>query len=147
MNGKWQAQMQLWCGAVMIFGLVLMGGAFPASSAGVNMLFAILDGPGPLTFDPALRFALALMGAVTLGWGATLLAVVRGTREMSGAQSLALWRGITAALLMWYIVDSALSVATGFWRNALSNTVLIVWYLLLIARHPARSHQGLAARA
>lgn len=137
MNGKWQAQMQLWCGAVMIFGLVLIGGAFEATSAGVNALFAILDGPGPMTWDPVLRFSLALMGAVTLGWGATVLAVVRGTADMPAAQALALWRGITTALLLWYVVDSALSVATGFWRNALSNTVLIGWYLLLVRRRSA----------
>lgn len=137
MNGKWQAQMQLWCGAVMIFGLVLIGGAFEATSAGVNALFAILDGPGPMTWDPVLCFSLALMGAVTLGWGATVLAVVRGTAGMPAAQALALWRGITTALLLWYVVDSALSVATGFWRNALSNTVLIGWYLLLVRRRSA----------
>jgi hypothetical protein len=147
MNGKWQAQMQLWCGAVMIFGLVLMGGAFEATSAGVSALFAILDGPGPMTWDPVLRFSLALMGAVTLGWGATVLAVVRGTGDMAGAQALGLWRGITIALLLWYVVDSALSVATGFWRNVLPNTVLIGWYLLLVARHPARAREGQTARA
>jgi len=147
MNGKWQAQMQLWCGAVMVFGLVLMSGAFEATGQVANILFDILDGPGPVTWDPVLRFSLALMGAVTLGWGATVLAVVRGTGEMPAAQALALWRGITAALLLWYVVDSALSVATGFWRNALSNTVLIGWYLLLIARHPAKARQGQGARA
>ncbi len=137
MNGKWQAQMQLWCGAVMVLGLVLMSGAFEATGQVANILFDILDGPGPVTWDPALRFSLALMGAVTLGWGATVLAVVRGTGDMPAAQALALWRGITAALLLWYVVDSALSVATGFWRNALSNTVLIGWYLLLMRRNTA----------
>ncbi|WP_430386172.1 hypothetical protein [Blastomonas fulva] len=147
MNGKWQAQMQLWCGAVMVFGLVLMSGAFEATGQVANILFDILDGPGPVTWDPALRFSLALMGAVTLGWGATVLAVVRGTGDMPAAQALALWRGITAALLLWYVVDSALSVATGFWRNALSNTVLIGWYLLLMARHPAKARQGQGPRA
>ncbi|KPF76255.1 hypothetical protein IP68_07335 [Blastomonas sp. AAP25] len=129
--------MQLWCGAVMVFGLVLMSGAFEATGQVANILFDILDGPGPVTWDPALRFSLALMGAVTLGWGATVLAVVRGTGDMPAAQALALWRGITAALLLWYVVDSALSVATGFWRNALSNTVLIGWYLLLMRRNTA----------
>ena len=145
-NGKWQAQMQLWCGAVIVFGLVLIGGAFDASSAGVHALFAILDGPGPISYEPALRFALALMGAVTLGWGATVLAVVRGIGELPDAAALALWRGITAALLLWYVIDSTLSVATGFWRNAVSNTVLIGWYLLIVSRHPARARQGQVAR-
>lgn len=121
----------------MVFGLVLMGGAFETTSAGVTALFAILDGSGTLSWQPELRFALALMGAVTLGWGATVLAVVRGTAQMPAAQSLALWRGITAALLLWYVVDSTLSIATGFWRNALSNTVLIGWYLLVVRRRSA----------
>jgi hypothetical protein len=134
MSSKWQAQMQIWCGAVIIFGLVLMGGAFPATSAGVYALFGILDGPGPIAWDPALRFSLALMGAVTLGWGATMLAVVRASDAMPQVAATALWRGITIALLLWYVVDSGLSVATGFWRNALSNTVLIGWYLLLMRR-------------
>lgn len=134
MNSKWQSQMTLWCGAVMIFGLVLIGGAFAATSAGVYALFAILDGPGPITYDPVLRFSLALMGAVTLGWGATVLAVVRVTNEIPESAALALWRGITVAIVLWYFVDSGLSIATGFWRNALSNTVLMGWYLLLMRR-------------
>lgn len=137
MNGKWQAQMQLWCGAVMIFGLVLIGGAFEATSAGVQTVFAVLDGPGPITYDPALRFSLALMGAVTLGWGATVLAVVRVTGDLPERPARALWRGITVAIVLWYFIDSGLSIATGFWRNALSNTVLIGWYLLLMRRSAA----------
>ena len=88
MIDKWQAQMQLWCGAVMIFGLALMCGAFPATSVVVTAMFAVLDGPGPLNYDPALRFSLALMGAVTLGWGATVLAVARGTSGMPDAAAL-----------------------------------------------------------
>lgn len=134
MDRQWQAQMQIWCGAVIVFGLVLMGGAFDATSVGVYALFGILDGPGPITWDPVLRFSLALMGAVTLGWGATVLAVVRATDAIPHAAATAMWRGITIAILLWYVVDSGLSVATGFWRNALSNTVLIGWYLLLMRR-------------
>ena len=37
---------------------------------------------------------------------------------------------------LWFVVDSLLSVATGFWRNAIPNTVLLGWYLLLVARLP-----------
>lgn len=137
MDSKWQAQMTLWCGAVIVFGLILIGGAFAATSAGVHAVFALLDGPGPVSYDSALRFSLALMGAVTLGWGATVLAVVRVTGDLPERAAQALWRGITIAIVLWYFVDSGLSVATGFWRNALSNTVLIGWYLLLMRRSAA----------
>lgn len=137
MTGNFQTQMTLWCGAVMVFGLVLVGGAFDATSAGVYALFDILDGPGPIAYEPVLRFSLALMGAVTLGWGATVLAVVRGTAAMPASQTAPMWRMITLAILLWYVVDSALSIATGFWLNAVSNTVLIIWYLLLVRRSAA----------
>lgn len=147
MAGNFQKQMTLWCAAVMLFGLVLAGGAFEATSAGVNALFAILDGPGTIAYEPVLRFALALMGAVTLGWGATVLAVVRGTANLPAQQAAPLWRAITMALLAWYVIDSGLSIATGFWRNAVSNTVIIGWYLLIAQRHPARARQGQAAQA
>lgn len=147
MTSNWQVQMTMWCSAVILFGLVLVGGAFDATSAPVYALFAVLDGPGPVAYEPVLRFSLALMGAVTLGWGATVLAVLRGTAQMPDAQSLALWRGITVAVLSWYVIDSTLSIATGFWRNAVSNTVLIGWYLLLMTRHPARTNPQMAQRA
>ena len=137
MTRQWHTQMTIWCGAVMLFGLVMTGGAFYATSAGVYALFGVLAGPGPTAYDPALRFSLALIGAVTLGWGATLLAVVRGTADMSASQTAPLWRMITIAVLMWFVIDSGLSIATGFWRNAVSNSVLPGWYLLLMARYRA----------
>ena len=99
MSGKWQTQMTMWCSAVMIFGLVLIGGAFEATSGGVQAVFALLDGPGPITYDPVLRFSLALMGAVTLGWGATVLAVVHVSGDLPDSAARALWLGITAAIV------------------------------------------------
>ncbi|WP_448582817.1 hypothetical protein [Thermaurantiacus sp.] len=41
-----------------------------------------------------------------------------------------LWAGLTAALLFWYVVDSLLSVATGFPLNVASNSLLIAGFLL-----------------
>jgi hypothetical protein len=142
---NWATQMTLWCGGVMVFGLVLMGGAFPATAAPVTLLLELLGADAPIEFDALHRFSLALMGAVSLGWGASLLAVARITPELSAQQAQKLWRMVTYAILLWFVVDSALSVATGFWRNSISNTLLLAWYLLLVAKLPGQAAQ--AARA
>lgn len=138
---NWANQMTLWCGGVMVFGLVLMGGAFPATAAPVTLLLELLGADAPIEFDALHRFSLALMGAVSLGWGASLLAVARITPELSATQAQKLWRMVTYAILLWFVVDSALSVATGYWRNVIPNIVLLGWYLLLAARLPGGAEQ------
>jgi len=144
---NWTTQMTLWCFGVMVFGLVLMGGAFATTAAPVTLLLEVLGADAPIRYDPLYRFSLALMGAVSLGWGATLLAVARITPDLSAQQAQKLWRMVTWAVLLWFVVDSLLSVATGFWRNAIPNTVLLGWYLLLVARLPGSAGQVEVARA
>lgn len=40
-----------------------------------------------------------------------------------------IWREITAAIAVWYGVDCAISIGTGFPLNAVSNTALVIGYL------------------
>jgi len=119
--------MIVWCWAVIVFGLVLAGAGFEATSGPTRMAFALLGPAHPLPpmLDPTLRFSIGLMGAVTLGWGATMLATV-----IAGDGSPRLWRAITVGVVTWFVVDSTLSCATGFPLNAVSNTVLLVGYLI-----------------
>lgn len=138
---NWANQMTLWCGGVMAFGLLLISGAFGATDGAMTLLLELLGAGRPITYDPLHRFSIALMGAVSLGWGATLLSAARITPDLSTQQAQKLWRMVTYAILLWFVVDSALSVATGFWRNAIPNTVLLVWYLLLVARLPGGAGQ------
>jgi hypothetical protein len=42
----------------------------------------------------------------------------------------ALWRGLSRAILIWYVVDSALSVVTGVPINALTNTLFVALFLM-----------------
>ena len=44
------------------------------------------------------------------------------------------WRGIVNAVLIWYVLDSALSIATGFWLNIVPNTLLLVLLLVPIVK-------------
>ncbi len=75
----------------------------------MTLLLEVLGAETPIAYDPLHRFSIALMGAVSLGWGATLLAVARITPELSAPQAQKLWRMVTWSVLLWFVVDSALS--------------------------------------
>lgn len=128
--------MTLWCWSVILFGTVLVAGIYPPFQGINHFLFDLMsqtktpDEP----FAPVLQFSAGLMGAVTLGWGLTVLAVVRAVQEPNPA----LWRGITRALLIWFVIDSSISVMTGFGLNAGSNALLLGSYLFIVIRSGAQ---------
>ena len=129
MAGLWKNWITVWCWAVIVFGAVLAAAGLPAMDGVARVLFGVV---GSLPADPAMfeptgmRFAVALMGAVTLGWGFTILFLLPAIHA-AGAPA---WKGLTAAILIWFVVDSAFSVATGFALNAVSNTGLLIAYLV-----------------
>ncbi len=127
MTRFWQGWLVVWCAAVAVFGLVLISAAFAATDAPARAVLTLLGNTDPMT--PVLRFALALMGAVSLGWSATIYAIV----VTAGANARA-WQLLTLGMVTWYVIDSSLSVATGFRLNAVSNTVFITAFLLPILR-------------
>ena len=125
MQGVWATWMKVWCWGVIVFGVVLATAAVPPADGLVRTLYTLFSGGGEnaAAFDTnAMRFGLGLQGALTMGWGLTLLAAIR-----AGAP---IWRELTAAVLVWYVVDSAISVSTGFALNAVSNTVLTIAFLI-----------------
>ena len=126
----WQNWLMVWCGAVGLFGLVLVGSGWPTASGPVTAVLEVMNGPQTLQFEPHLRFSLGLLGAVTLGWSLTLAVAFRLVPLLDPDHRPRAWQGITAAIVAWYIVDSTLSVATGFWPNAASNTVFVLGFLV-----------------
>lgn len=113
----------------MIFGLVLAGGGLEATDGVADVLYGFMGPPGGFEWTPHLRFATALMGAVTMGWGLTFFAAF-GAAHRLGDQAGPVWRILTVASVLWFVIDSALSVVTGFWLNAVSNTGLMIGYLV-----------------
>ena len=126
----WRNWLVVWSIGVGLFGLVLYGAAYSATTAPAAAIFALFDNPLPPEPDRYLRFAISLMGAVTFGWGVTSYAAFRAAWWLDAAAAAPVWRLITAAMLLWYLIDSAASVATGFWLNAVSNTVVLALYLV-----------------
>lgn len=136
MSGFWKQWLNLWCVAVALFGAVLAGSAFPGSDWVAKALLTLLRDDARIVFDPTLRFTIALMGCVTLGWAGTLWAAIKAADRL-GADGADIWRLIAASIIGWYVIDSLLSVATGFALNAVSNTVFTAALLLPVWRSGA----------
>lgn len=127
MSGFWRAWFYIWCLSIGLFGLALAGGGLPETDGPVRVILAMLQGPGPVTFDPTLRFSVGVMGGVSIGWAVMLFFVLRQAIAQ-GPAGRPLWNAITAGMLSWFVVDSTLSVATGFGLNVLPNIGLLAMY-------------------
>ena len=129
MSGLWKTWITIWCWSVIVFGASIAAGGLPATEGILRTLYGLLSStPLPEGFldGPGMRFSVALMGAVTMGWGLTILFLLPAIHA-AGAPA---WRGLTAALVIWFVIDGALSAATGFALNNVPNTALAIAYLV-----------------
>ncbi len=151
MSKFWRNWLNIWCAGVALFGAVLAAGAFEATSGPARALFALLmDGPDDispqylgvdaqmrLALDPHLSFTLGVLGAVTIGWASSLCVIIQSALMLERHDAAAAEKVGTltiAGILAWFVIDSALSVATGFGRNAISNAIfLAAFFAPLIA--------------
>lgn len=129
MTDFWRNWLTILCGAIGAFGLVLIGTGFTATSGPGLAVLRLMNPAATLDFDPTLRFGFGLLGAVTLGWSVTLLAAFRAADRL-GAAGAPVWRLLTGGLIGWYLIDSTISIATGFTLNAVSNTLFLAAFLL-----------------
>ena len=137
MGKHWQNWFSAWAIFVALFGLVLAGGAFAATDGLTAALFTLFGNPLPADIDTHHRFAIGLMGAVTMGWGLTYFATFKALFALEPAKAAPIWRLVLMGSLVWYVIDSAISVATGIWMNAVSNTALLVLFLIPLVRSGA----------
>ena len=128
MSVFWRNWLTVWGWAVALFGLALAGAGLAATDGATRLLFGVLNGPEALVLNAQMRFAMALMGAVTFGWALTLLVTFDAAYKL-GAGGGATWRGVIVSAAAWYVIDSSLSIATGFGLTAVSNTLLMAGLL------------------
>ncbi len=90
-------------------------------------------------FDPQatayIELAHAVMGSVLVGWGALIFMLVRKLNIEDAKQTCNM---IAMSVLLWYVPDTAFSLYSGFWQNAVLNTGFAVLYavpLLALRKH------------
>ncbi len=131
MSGFWRSWVTVWCWAILGAGVLFAAGAFPATEAGVVLFYDVvvwpIDGAQSLA-EPVLRSTVAILGAVMIGWALTMLALTRA----APAGAAPVWRDFAVAIVVWYLVDSALSVLTGIPLNAISNTLIVAPVLVAL---------------
>ena len=137
MRKVWQNWFSAWAVFVTLFGVVLAGGAFAATGGLTATLFNLFGNPLPISIDAHHRFAIGLMGAVTMGWGLTYFGAFKALYALDKATAAPIWRYLLGISLVWYGVDSGISIATGFWMNAVSNTIVMVLFLVPLVKSGA----------
>lgn len=129
MTNFWANWLKIWCWGVLAFGMLLVTAAIPPIDGAIRALFAILSDNVEIaaSFDlPAVKFGLGLQGAITMGWAITMFAAMSAAHALGAT----IWRTLAQGIVVWYLVDSTISVSTGFALNAGSNTVLLVLFLI-----------------
>lgn len=127
MTPFWRHWLRMWCWGVTAFGVILAAAAIPALDAPTRLFYDLVHWPidGASSFDENVRFTCGVLGAVTMGWGMTILALIDAAEKLGAS----VWRALTSALVIWFVVDSAISVAAGAPGNAVSNAVILALYL------------------
>jgi hypothetical protein len=134
MSPFWQWWFHSWCGSMILFALLVAGGALEATDAPFRLMLHAVSNGEPILMTPALRFSTGMLGGVFLGWMVSIAFTLRIAMTMGSAgmkeNARPLWIASTLGLAAWYVTDSTLSVATGFAPNALLNTLALVFYLV-----------------
>ena len=122
------------------FALAIAGAAWPPTSGVFNFLFDMVDWPvdGAATVVSAqTRLLAAISGGVFASWSVLLILVV-APAVARGDDNIR--RAALIAIVVWFVIDSAGSLAAGFATNAAFNAVYLVTLLapLMMVKQGAR---------
>ncbi len=116
---------------VLLFGATMVVLPEPTALFFNLLLFATPGGdPALIVAAPYLRFVYAVLGAVMVGWAVALLCLLYGPFRRGAREG---WVAVAISLTAWFVPDTALSLWTGFWPNAVLNAVFAVAFAIPLA--------------
>jgi hypothetical protein len=74
-----------------------------------------------------IKFLYGILGAVMVGWSVALLFILAGPFYRGQREA---WYAITVSVLVWFMLDSSLSISAGFWQNAVFNTMFLIFFAI-----------------
>jgi hypothetical protein len=128
---------------VMAFGLALV--LAPRIAQQGFSLLVYGDAQRIAAFDPQavqyIGLVHAVLGAVMVGWGLSMLLVVRSLFARGAKEG---WHIVAVSVAAWFVPDTTFSLWSGFWQNAALNLVFIILFAIpLVATyrdfHPSRT--------
>jgi hypothetical protein len=131
MTGIWRNWMNIWCITMIVSGLIFVLAAFPATDKVARLFYDFVYWPldGQSGFSDAARPSIAILGAVFLAFAVLIQSVVKIALD---DPSSPLWRVVTTSVVVWWIVDSAASIICGIPVNVVTNTILLMTFLVPI---------------
>lgn len=127
MSNFWRSWLDIWCYLIILFGILLSGAGLEGYEGFVDTLYRFLNLNTAPVFNEVERFSIGLMGAVTVGWGLTLLYYLQAAHNNNEGNRV--WRQLALAIIVWYAIDGYISYRTGFTLNIFGNTVLALGLL------------------
>jgi hypothetical protein len=129
MTGIWKTLMDAFCWLTIAFGVIFAAAGFERTSAPASLFYDLVYWPldGKSAFAENIRFTVAIMGCVMIGWGVTLYGVVHEACKTSNSP---LWRSLTFGVMTWFMIDSTLSVVSGVPMNAVANLGFLFCFIV-----------------
>lgn len=127
MTDFWRRWLRLWCLFAGLFWPVLAGATFDSTDAPMEVMFSIVSG-WDFEWADHLRFAFDLQGALSLGLAYPYCMLLQASVR-HGFDEL-VWKMAFGALLVWFLLNGITSLATGYELNVLSNTIILVLFVL-----------------
>lgn len=105
---------------LMLFGLVLV--VMPGFTLQTFSLMVYASAAHLNTFGPEalayISLVHAVLGSLMFGWGVVLMFLALGPVRRGSKEA---WWMFVVSLVAWFIPDTAYSLLSGFWQNALLN--------------------------
>ena len=128
----WWKWLVVMCAATVFFSLALI--FLPVLSKESFSALYLGSADAYLAFsETGVRYVLfiqGVLGAVMVGWMLSMIAIIMGPFRRGEFWS---WKAIAGSLVLWFLLDSGYSIASGFWQNAILNLTLLVGFAVPLA--------------